>query len=132
MKRNEEVNTGLISSNALLIVAPRGEVEAWARIIRGLALPRLCVYTDTLAKRRKIGAHSLSQYDVVITTFDVRTYLAEHSVVWCDAISQHVISYHIMSYHITSCHIISYHIVTYHIITYHNISYHIISYHIIS
>ena len=80
IKRNEEVNTSLIFSNALLIVAPRGEVEAWARIIRELTLPRLCVYTDTLAKRRKIGANSLSQYDVVITTFDVRKCVAEYSV----------------------------------------------------
>lgn len=74
MKENEEEeNTSLIHSNALLIVAPKGQVEVWAEEIRSLTQPRLCVYTATLAKRRKIGAHSLAQYDVVITTFDVRT-----------------------------------------------------------
>lgn len=71
-ENEEEENTPLIHSNALLIVAPKGQVEAWAEEIRCLTQPRLCVYTATLAKRRKIGAHNLAQYDVVITTFDVR------------------------------------------------------------
>jgi SNF2-related domain len=74
MKENEEEeNSSLIYSNALLIVAPKGQIEVWAEEIRSLTQPRLCVYTATLGKRRKIGAHSLAQYDVVITTFDVRT-----------------------------------------------------------
>jgi SNF2-related domain len=72
-ENEEEENSSLIHSNALLIVAPKGQVEVWAAEIRSLTQPRLCVYTATLAKRRKIGAHSLAQYDVVITTFDVRT-----------------------------------------------------------
>ena len=83
IKKKEELNAALISSNALLIVAPKGEVEVWAENIRSLAQPRLCVYTDTLAKRRKIGAHSWAQYDVVITTFDVSMHL---SAVICDVI----------------------------------------------
>lgn len=88
MKENEkEENSSLIHSNGLLVVAPKGQVEVWAEEIRSLTQPRLCVYTATLAKRRKIGAHSLAQYDVVITTFDVRTVRVEAP---CCAVSTHI------------------------------------------
>jgi hypothetical protein len=62
-----------IPSEAVLIVTQKDQIEVWAGIIRDLSEPRLFLYTDTLAKRRKTGAHNLAQYDVVITTFDVRT-----------------------------------------------------------
>lgn len=62
----------LISSDAILIVTLKDQIEIWARIIRDISDQRLFLYTDTLAKRRKTGAHNLAQYDVVITTFDVR------------------------------------------------------------
>ena len=61
----------LITSGALLIVTQKAHVEEWAGLIRDLPWPRLMVYTETLAKRRKLGAHNLAQHDVVITTFDV-------------------------------------------------------------
>jgi hypothetical protein len=86
-ENEEEENSSLIHSNALLIVAPKGQVELWAEEIRSLTQPRLCVYTATLAKRRKIGAHSLAQYDVVITTFDVRTVRVKAQ---CCAVSSHI------------------------------------------
>jgi hypothetical protein len=63
----------LISSDAVLIVTQKDQIEAWAGIIRDLSEPRLFLYTETLAKRRRTGAHNLAQHDVVITTFDVRT-----------------------------------------------------------
>ena len=56
----------------LLIVTSKCFVEEWAEYIRNLPEPRLFLYTETLAKRRKFGAYNLAQYDVVITTFDVR------------------------------------------------------------
>ena len=65
--------SSLISSDAVLIVTQKDQVEVWAGIIRDLSETRLFLYTDTLAKRRKTGAHNLAQYDVVITSFDVRT-----------------------------------------------------------
>ena len=61
-----------IRSEGLLIVTVKSQIEEWARHIRSLPEPRLLVYTDTLAKRRKCGAHNVAQYDVVITTFEVR------------------------------------------------------------
>ena len=64
----------LIPSQALLIVTTKAHVEEWATYIRATPWPRLLLYTDTLAKRRKMGAHNISQFDVVITTFDVSVY----------------------------------------------------------
>ena len=59
------------TGRGLLIVTLKCHVEEWAEHIRNLPEPRLYLYTDTLAKRRKFGAYNLAQYDVVITTFDV-------------------------------------------------------------
>mmetsp|Transcript_7608 Transcript_7608/g.7692 ORF Transcript_7608/g.7692 Transcript_7608/m.7692 type:complete len:702 (+) Transcript_7608:84-2189(+) len=61
----------LIQSQAVLIVTVKSQVEIWATHIRNLPEPRLLLYTDTLVKRRKLGAYNLSQYDVIITTFDI-------------------------------------------------------------
>jgi hypothetical protein len=61
----------LIPSSAVLIVTLKAHVEEWAGHVRNLPWPRLMVYTDTLPKRRKLGAYNLAQYDVVVTTFDV-------------------------------------------------------------
>ena len=63
--------SSLVPSGGMLIVALKDQVEVWASEIRDLSHSRLLLYTDTLAKRRQIGAHNLAQYDVVITTFDV-------------------------------------------------------------
>jgi hypothetical protein len=60
----------LIQSQAVLIVTIKSQVEVWATYIRNLPEPRLLLYTDSLVKRRKLGAYNLSQYDVIITTFD--------------------------------------------------------------
>ena len=77
--KNFQINYCKNSSNlkipatgqGLLIVTFKSRVEEWAEIIRNLPEPRLFLYTDTLAKRRKFGVYNLAQYDVVITTFDV-------------------------------------------------------------
>ena len=73
MRNGVKSNRVRIPSQGLLIVVNKNKIEEWAEIVRGTPEPSLLLYTSALASRRKIGAHGLAQYDVVITTFDVRT-----------------------------------------------------------
>ena len=59
----------------LLIVTSKQHVESWAAPIRGakdsFSDVSMEVYTQSLQVRRKLGVSRLSNYDVVITTFDI-------------------------------------------------------------
>jgi hypothetical protein len=61
-----------IAGCGTLIVTSKACVEDWASVVRNMPSARLHVYTEPLASRRRKGAHNLAQYDVVVTTFDVR------------------------------------------------------------
>ena len=75
VNKSNKSNLNKIPSEGVLIVTMKNKIEEWADMIRSMPEPSLYMYTNALASRRKVGAYNLAQYDVVITTFDVRTYL---------------------------------------------------------
>ena len=74
VNKSNKSNLNKIPSEGVLIVTMKNKIEEWADIIRSMPEPSLYMYTNALASRRKVGAYNLAQYDVVITTFDVRTF----------------------------------------------------------
>jgi hypothetical protein len=59
-----------------LIVTSKANVDRWADQVRSQPNVSLLVYTEGLAKRRKLGVHRLSAYNVVIVTFDGESIIA--------------------------------------------------------
>ena len=58
------------SQGHTLILTTKPYIEDWAEIFRSLPQISLLVYNENLAKRRRLGVHKISSYDVVIATFD--------------------------------------------------------------
>ena len=82
VNKSNKSNLNKIPSEGVLIVTMKNKIEEWADMIRSMPEPSLYMYTNTLASRRKVGAYNLAQYDVVITTFDVRTYVCTFGIVF--------------------------------------------------
>ena len=68
----------VIEGGRTLIVTARNRIDEWAGRLRDTTGLKLLVYTEGIATRRKLGAHSLTQFDTVLTTFDVRSIWSTH------------------------------------------------------
>ena len=55
----------------LLIVTHKSGCEEWAAYFRAQPHTSLLIYSEPLAKRRRMGIEKIANYDVVIVTFDV-------------------------------------------------------------
>eukprot|EP01041_Mallomonas_annulata_P006362 gene6362-12863_t len=53
-----------------LILTSKARLEEWAGVVRSCPSLSLHVYTDSLNKRKKLGAQHLVSYDVVVTTVE--------------------------------------------------------------
>lgn len=53
-----------------LILTTKSNIYEWAEVFRPHHTISLLVYSESLAKRRRMGVHKLSSYDVVIATYD--------------------------------------------------------------
>lgn len=56
-----------------LIVTFKKDLDQWECALRAIPCANFLSYTDTLGRRRKLGAYRAASYDFVLTTFDVRT-----------------------------------------------------------
>lgn len=64
-------NMGSILYGGVLLITSKPNVEKWADLCRMDANTKLHVYNDSLKLRRQLGSNRLSQFDVVITTFEI-------------------------------------------------------------
>ena len=62
---------GNIIYGGVLLITSKRNVERWADLCRMNANTKLHVYTDSLKLRRQLGSNRLSQFDIVITTFEI-------------------------------------------------------------
>jgi hypothetical protein len=58
-------------SGGILVVCSKLRLNEWDQCIRSCSTLKYHCYTDSLGKRRKLGAYRLSKFDIILTTFDV-------------------------------------------------------------
>ena len=64
-------NMGSILYGGVLLITSKPNVEKWADLCRMNTNTKLHVYTDSLKLRRQLGSNRLTQFDIVITTFEI-------------------------------------------------------------
>lgn len=61
----------------ILIVCPKLRLQEWDQCIRNFSTLKYLSYTESLSRRRKLGAYRLSKFDVILTTFDVSYHIID-------------------------------------------------------
>lgn len=55
----------------VVVVTSKAQLEDWADAVRALPDVSLLIYSESLAKRRRMGVRRVSAFDVTLVTFDV-------------------------------------------------------------
>ena len=70
-KFQRKSNMGNILYGGVLLITSKANVEKWADLCRMRTSTKLHCYTDSLKQRRQLGSNRLTQFDIVITTFEI-------------------------------------------------------------